>query len=110
MRRILFVVAFCCWASVANAAWVVSIVIDADKTAAPSVGTATATFTDADNSIFVFSQRATLTAANGTAFVNAAIAARNAWQSKKTVQTNAQNTLITNFTTVGETATGAPVQ
>jgi hypothetical protein len=110
MKRLLFIIGLCCWASVANAAWVVSVVIDADKTAAPSVGTATATFTDTDNSEFVFSQRATLTVANGNAFVNAAIAARNAWQSKKTTQNNAQNVLITNFTTAGETATGAPLQ
>jgi hypothetical protein len=59
MKRLLFIIGLCCWASVANAAWVVSVVIDADKTAAPSVGTATATFTDTDNSEFVFSQRAT---------------------------------------------------
>jgi hypothetical protein len=86
-------------------AWVVTVAIDADKTAAPAVGSATATFTDADGTVFTYTDRAAMTAANATSFTNAAIAARNAWQSCKTTETSAMNTLVTRFNTAGETAT-----
>jgi uncharacterized membrane protein len=111
MRKLFIALVLCGWASTAQASWLISIVIDSDKTTAPAVGTATATFTDADGSVFTYSQRASMTAANATAFTNAAIAARNAWQARKTTETNSQNSLITNFTTAGETSvTGAPAQ
>jgi hypothetical protein len=112
MKKLLLALMLCVWASVAHAqTWVVSVVIDSDKTAAPAVGTATATFTDAGGSVFTFSTRASMTAANATAFTNAAIAARNAWQARKTTETNAQNTLITDFNAAGEASvTGAPTQ
>lgn len=112
MRKLLLAGALCaCSAPALAQSWVISVVIDPDKTTAPAVGTATATFTDIGGSVFTFSARASMTAANATAFTNAAIAARNAWQSRKTTETNAQNTLINNFTTAGEpSVTGAPVQ
>jgi hypothetical protein len=86
--------------------WVVSVSVDADKT---NVGTATATFTDpVDNTPFTYSERALLTAGNAPGFVTRAVAARNAWQTTKTRETNAASALVTNFGTAGETATAAP--
>jgi hypothetical protein len=112
MRRLLLAAVLCALSAPAFAqSWVISVVIDVDKTTAPAVGTATATFTDVGGSVFTFSARASMTATNATAFTNAAITARNAWQARKTIETNAQNTLIGDFTTAGEPAvTGAPVQ
>jgi hypothetical protein len=90
--------------------WVISVSVDFDKTTAPAVGQATATFTDGDGSIFSWSQRASFTSANGDKFVADAIAARNAWQTKqKAAETTALNSLVTKFTNAGETATAAPV-
>jgi hypothetical protein len=92
--------------------WSISIQVDPDKTTTPAVGMATATFTDTDGSVFTFSQRASFTNPNATAFRDAAIAARNDWQSKqKAAVTNAQTTLVNLFNAVaGETATAAPVK
>lgn len=91
--------------------WLISIQVDPDKTTAPSVGEAIATFTDTDGSVFVYSDRAAFTNANATAFRDAAIAARNAWRNKKTTTTNAQTTLVNLFNAVaGETATADAVK
>lgn len=89
--------------------WVITVAIDPDKNISPAVGTATAVFTDTDATVFTFSQRATLTAANATAFRTAAVAARNAWQSLKAAETTAESSLVTNFTGAGETATAGTV-
>ena len=91
-------------------AWVVTVSIDPDKSAiTPSVGSATAVFTDTDGSVFTYSQRATFTLANATAFVTAAIAARDTWRAIKTKETTALTTLVSDFTAAGETATAGPV-
>lgn len=87
-------------------AWVVTVEIDPDKT---DVGRATAVFTDTDNTVFTYSQRAQLTAGNATTFASNAVTARNAWQSLKTRQDNAESTLVTKFTALGETATAGVV-
>jgi hypothetical protein len=87
--------------------WVISVSVDTDKTAPPAVGSATATFTDTDNTIFTYTQRDTLTAGNAGPFVAAAIAARDAWRTKKIRETNAATALVNSFTTAGETATAA---
>lgn len=76
-------------------AWVVNVTIDPDKT---NVGTASAVFTDTDGSTFTATARATLIAANATSFVSQAIAARNAWQTRKTSEANDRTVLINDFT------------
>jgi hypothetical protein len=87
--------------------WVISVSVDTDKTAPPAVGSATATFTDTDNTVFTYTDRATLTAGNAAPFAAAAIAARDAWRTKKTRETSAINALVNSFVAAGETATAA---
>lgn len=91
--------------------WTISVAIDADKTISPAVGTATATFIAQDGSTFTFGHRDSFTAAAADKFVADAIAARNDWANKqRTAETSAVNSLVTKFTTAGETATAAPVK
>lgn len=71
-------------------AWVTNIVIDPDK---PNTGTVSAVFTDTDGSTFTATARATLTGPNGNAFRDAAIAARNAWQTRKTQEATDRTSL-----------------
>lgn len=85
--------------------WVITVDVDFDKVTSPAVGTALAVFTDADGSTFPYSERARFTAAAADAFVAAAIAAKNSWQSRKTSETGATNTLVTKFNAAGEQAT-----
>jgi len=75
-------------------AWVTNITIDPDKT---NVGSVTAVFTDTDGSTFSASARGTITQANATAFVNAAIAGRNSWQTRKTSEGNDRTVLNNTF-------------
>lgn len=88
--------------------WVITATVDVDKSN-PSVGEAKAVFTDTDGTIFTFVKRDTLTNAAATAFVTAALAARDAWRAQKTRESNVVTTLVTGFTTAGETATAGPV-
>lgn len=82
--------------------WTVTVAIDPDKT---NVGSASAVFTDTDGTTFAYSQRNIMTAVNANAFVAAAIAARNSWQTRKATEVSAQTTLVNDFTASGETAT-----
>lgn len=82
--------------------WVITVSIDPDKT---DVGSASAVFTDTDRTVFTYSTRDRLTAATATSFASAAIAARDTWQTQKTREINAVNTLVSRFTALGETAT-----
>lgn len=62
-------------------AWVSRVVLDKDKTDVASVS---AVFTDTDATTFSHAKRIQITAAARDAFINEAIALRNAWQSRKT--------------------------
>lgn len=75
-------------------AWVVSASIDADQT---DTGTVTAVYTDTDGTTLTVTERATFTAAHGTAFAAACLAQLNAWQARKASERNAMNALVTDF-------------
>jgi hypothetical protein len=87
--------------------WVISVSIDGDKT---NVGDVTATFTDADSTVFSYTERAIFSAGNATGFRTRAMAARDAWMTTKSRETTAVNALVSNFNAAGETATAAAVK
>lgn len=60
--------------------WAITVKMDVDKT---DVGNVIATWTDTTYGTFTYSERIEATSAAATAFVNEAIAARNAWQTKQ---------------------------
>lgn len=62
--------------------WEVKVYIDQDQT---DIGLVNATWTDPNEAlgVFTYSERAQANVAGGTVFVNHAIAARNAWQTKQ---------------------------
>lgn len=88
------------------AEWVLTIRLDPDKT---DIGTINATFTDDDHTVYTYDDgagnrlRATITQIN--AYRDAAIAGRNAWQSRKATQTSYMNTAVARWQAAGETAT-----
>jgi hypothetical protein len=86
-------------------AWVVTVIDDPDKT---NVGMAMAVFTDTDSTVFSFSRRDIMTNAAATQFASDAVAARDAWKTRKTNQTSQSTTLAGKFTALGETATAGP--
>lgn len=83
-------------------AWVITISVDSDKT---DIGTISSIFTDTDAATFTYSERIQATLAQLNAYIARAIAARNAWQTRKTNQTTYMATAITRFAAAGETAT-----
>ena len=60
--------------------WTLTVGLDADKS---DVGTVSATWTDPEYGDYTFSARGKLDSAGANAFVAAAIAKRNAWQTRK---------------------------
>jgi predicted HAD superfamily phosphohydrolase YqeG len=83
--------------------WVINFSLDPDK---GNVGTATAVFTDTDNTVFNFSRRTDTTPAAFQAFVQAAIAVKQTWIIRKQNESVAITNLVTGFTGGGEIATG----
>lgn len=80
--------------------WQCTVTLDADKT---DVGTANAVFTDADSSVFNHVERLRVTTADRNAFVGRAIAARDAWRTRKTSEATYKTSVESRFTAVGET-------
>lgn len=76
-------------------AWTSTVTLDKDKT---DVATVSATFTDTDTTTFTHSARVQVTAAGRDAFINEAIALRDAWQQRKSdeagYETNVDNRFI----------------
>jgi hypothetical protein len=83
-------------------AWVVTIKVDTDKT---DIGTISSVFTDTDTTTFSYSERIQASLAQLNAYITRAVAARNAWQTRKSNQTTYMNTAVTRFGAAGETAT-----
>lgn len=84
-------------------AWVINFQLDADK---GNVGTATAVFTDTNNTVFTFNRRTDTTPAAFQAFAQAAIAAKTSWLNLKQGEGVAITNLVAAFTGGGEVATG----
>ena len=82
-------------------AWAFVVQFDDDKL---NVGSLTGTFTDTDSTVFTFSERLQATAAALSGYVTAAIAARNAWQSKKAADAAALTSVKAAFVAAGEQA------
>ena len=73
------------------AAWEIQVILDPDSN---DVGTVIATWTETAGT-FVYSSRAKKDLAGANAFIAAAIAARDFWQTKSTANTAASATLRT---------------
>jgi hypothetical protein len=78
-------------------AWDATVTLDADKT---DVETVTAVFTDTDATTFSYSARVRADAGGRDAFIAAAIAARNAWRTRKTGEAGYKANIDARFLTM----------
>lgn len=76
-------------------AWTTTIILDEDKT---DTGQVSAVFTDPNDSAqFTFVQRVKATAQGRDAFITAAIAARNAWQTRRASEASYKTNIDARF-------------
>lgn len=83
--------------------WQITIADDPDTTGEK---TATATWTEADGKVFAFTVRGKATAGAVNAFVTAAVAARNARQTKNTATATQEATVLARFVATDPQAGG----